>query len=230
MKRFVIKQSKTIRQKVYDYLRYEILNGHFRAGDRLVEAEIGNRIGTSRTPVREAFHYLERERLITPIPRVGYIVSEINEKELDELCELRLVLESLALQWAMKRAPSKLIESLKENISRAEKLLTGDDIKSFVESDSNFHDIISDYADSGRLQEITEGIRSYLTRYRIQSIYTKENVERAIAGHNAVLQKIEAGDILSAQNSLREHIVQSRDDILYFGLKIQPLKIGSIGN
>lgn len=227
MKRFAIKRCKTIRQKVHEYLRDEILTGNYPAGVRLVEAEIGNRVGASRTPVREALQCLERERLITSIPKVGYIVSEINEKELDELCELRLALESLALQWAMQNEYQKLIASLQENIRRTELNFSNGDITSFVETDSEFHATVSNYSNSIRLQEIGQNLRSYMRRYRLQSIYTKENVERAINGHKAVLLAIEAGDVKSAQKALCDHIVQGRNDMMLFGLTHQRSQIRS---
>ena len=82
-----------------------------------------------------------------------------------------------------------------------------------------FHDLISRVADSGRLMEMTNNIRRYMLRYRIQSIYRQDNVQRALNGHSAVLAAIEAGDKNGAQRALRLHIKQSKKDILYFGFK-----------
>ncbi|UCD82833.1 MAG: GntR family transcriptional regulator, partial [Desulfobacterales bacterium] len=79
MKKLVIRPSKSIREKVHEYLREEILNGRIKAGDRLVESDLANRIGTSRTPVREALHTLEREGLVESLHRVGYAVRPISE-------------------------------------------------------------------------------------------------------------------------------------------------------
>src|SRR5210317_237540 len=101
MKKLVIRPSKTIREKVYEYLREGILNGTIRSGDRLVESDLADRIGTSRTPVREALHSLEREGLVESLHRVGYLVCPINELEVSELSEIRLALEALALRWAL---------------------------------------------------------------------------------------------------------------------------------
>jgi len=66
---------------------------------------------------------------------------------------------------------------------------------------------------------MTNSIRRYMLRYRIQSIYTMDNVRRAIDGHKAVLKAIENGDKKAAQRALRAHIKQSEKDILYFGFK-----------
>jgi DNA-binding GntR family transcriptional regulator len=71
MRRLVIKNTKTIRRKIYDYLREQLLNGEFQSHQQLIEARIARDLGTSRTPVREALHSLELEGLIESIPRVG---------------------------------------------------------------------------------------------------------------------------------------------------------------
>jgi len=219
MKKLVIRPSKTIREKVYEYLREEILNGKIRSGDRLVETDLADRIGTSRTPVREALHTLEREGLVESLHRVGYVVRPISELEVSELCDIRLALEALALRWALSKDPVKLANAMRDNLCRCEEQIVAGNLKAFVEMDSQFHDLISRIADSSRLMEMTNSIRRYMLRYRIQSIYTKENVHRAIHGHKAVLKAIENGDKKAAQRALRAHIKQSEKDILYFGFK-----------
>ena len=219
MKKLVIRPRKSIREKVYEYLREEILNGKIKAGDRLVESNLADHIGTSRTPVREALHTLEREGLVESVHRVGYVVSPISELEVSELCEIRLSLESLALRLALNKDPQGLADLLRENLSRCEQLLAEGDLKAFVEMDAQFHDLISRIADSSRLMEMTNSIRRYMLRYRIQSIYSQENVQRAIVGHRAVLKAVEDGDKKAAQRALRAHIKQSKKDILYFGFK-----------
>jgi len=222
MKKLVIRPAKTIREKVYEYLREGILNGTIKAGGRLVESDLADNIGTSRTPVREALHTLEREGLVESLHRVGYVVRPISELEVSELCEIRLVLEALALRWALHKDASGLVRMMRENLSRADKLFADGDMKAFVEVDEQFHDLISKVADSTRLMEMTNSIRRYMLRYRIQSIYTEDNVRRAIAGHRSVLKAIEDGDKKAAQRALGAHIKQSKKDILHFGFKEQP--------
>ncbi len=221
MKKLVIKPEKTIRQKVYEYLRETILGGEIKSGERLVESDIAGRIGTSRTPVREALHALEREGLLESIPRIGYVVTAISETEVWELSGIRLALEDLALQWALAKDPRKLVEGLRENVHRAEALLEAGDVTFFIEMDAQFHEIISKIADSKKLTEMTQSIRRHMLRYRIHSIYTAENVQRAISGHKAVLDAIVNGNTQKAKDALHAHIEQSRKDILFYGFKNQ---------
>ena len=216
MKKIVIEQPKTIRQKVYEHLRKAIFMGEIKPGDRLVESEIGNSIGTSRTPVREALHTLEREKLISAIPRVGYVVKDISKDELEDLSEIRLALETLALRWALESDGEGLYRSLHENISQSEHLLEIGDIKSFVEMDSHYHEIISKFANSERLQELTQSIRQYMIRYQIHSLYDIENIHRALSGHKKILKAIEKKDISAALLALSNHIKQSKKDIIHY--------------
>jgi DNA-binding GntR family transcriptional regulator len=219
MKKLVIRPSKSIREKVHEYLREEILNGRIKAGERLVESDLADRIGTSRTPVREALHTLEREGLVESLHRVGYVVRPISELEVSELCEIRLSLEALALRWALRKDPAGLADAMRENLANCEQRIAKGDLKAFVELDAQFHELIPRIADSSRLMEMTNSIRRYMLRYRIQSIYTEDNVLRAIGGHQAVLKAIEDGDNKAAQRALRAHIRQSKKDILHFGFK-----------
>jgi DNA-binding GntR family transcriptional regulator len=219
MKKLVIRPNKTIREKVYEYLREGILSGKIKSGDRLVESDLAERIGTSRTPVREALHTLEREGLIESLHRVGYVVHPISELEVSELCQIRLALEALALRWALSKDPAGLARAMRKNLSRCDQRVAAGDLKAFIELDAQFHDLISEVADSRRLKEMTNSIRRYMLRYRIQSIYTEDNVRRAIAGHRSVLKAIEDGDKKAAQRALAAHIKQAKKDILYFGFK-----------
>ena len=219
MKKLVIKPEKTIRQKVYEHLRETILNGEIEPGERLVESDMAKRIGTSRTPVREALHTLEREGLLESIPRIGYMVTSISEAEVSDLSGIRLALEDLALRWALEKNPENLVKELKGNIERSETLLAAGDVTFFIEMDAQFHQIISETADSKQLSEITQTIRRQMLRYRIQSIYTSENVERAIAGHRQVFEAVSVGNVQKAREALYAHIEQSRKDILFYGFK-----------
>lgn len=216
IKKINIEQPKTIRQKVYEYLQQAIIKGDVKPGERLVESEIGKAIGTSRTPVREALHTLEREKLIESIPRVGYVVKGISKEELEDISEIRLVLETLALRWAYENDADGLARSLEEIVSKSEYLLELGDLKSFSDMDSSFHEIISRYASSERLQELTLSVRQHMIRYQVHSLYDIENIYRAIAGHKKIVQALKEQDLNGALLELNNHIKQSKKDITHY--------------
>jgi DNA-binding GntR family transcriptional regulator len=222
MRRLVIKTSSTIRRKIYDFLREQLLSGEIQPHQHLVEAKIARDIGTSRTPVREALHSLELEGLIESIPRVGYLVKPISEHEVEEICEIRAAIEGLAARWAMEKAYEKLGAELEKNISVAEDKVSKGDVRAFVDMDAQFHEIISKFSGSKRLLELAQTLRRHMLRYRIQSIYSVDNVIRAIEGHKGIVQAIKKRDLDEVNQAIRNHMEQSKKDVLRYAFKETP--------
>lgn len=219
MRRLIIKNPKTIRKKVYDYLREQLLSGEIAPHEHLIEAKIAQEIGTSRTPVREALHNLEMEGLIKSIPRVGYVVKPISEQEVEEICEIRAVIEMLGTRWAVAKACQKVIEELEENIRLSEKEVISEKPKAFVELDARFHEIIAKHSGSQRLLELAQMLRRHMLRYRIESIYSVDNVLRAIEGHRGILEAIKKADPEEVNQAIQSHLQQSKKDILKYAFK-----------
>jgi DNA-binding GntR family transcriptional regulator len=222
MRRLVIKNEKTIRRKTYEYLREKLLNGEIPPGQHIIEAKIAKDLGTSRTPVREAFHSLELEGLIESIPRVGYVVTSTSEEEVEEICEIRMAIEGVAARWAMEKAHKKLIEELKINISISGGRVSKGNAKAFIDLDARFHEIIARHSGSQRLLELAQTLRRHMLRYRIQSIYSVENVLRAIDGHKGILRAIEKRDLEELNKAIRYHMEQSKSEILRYAFKETP--------
>ena len=221
MRRLVIKSSKTIRRKIYDHLREQVLSGEIPPHQHLVEAKIASETGTSRTPVREALHSLELEGLIEAIPRVGYVVKPISEAEVSEICEIRVAVEGLAARWAVQNAREKLAGELKESIDTCEEEVVRGNVKAFVEMDAQFHEIISRFSGSKRLLELAQTLRRHMIRYRVQSIHSSENVLRAIEGHKGIVRAMEKGDLEGVSRAIKDHLEQSKTDILKFASKVE---------
>lgn len=224
MPRLVIKDTKTIRKRIYEHLREQLLNGEIAPPEHLIEAKIAKELGTSRTPVREALHSLELEGLIESIPRVGYVVKAISEEEVEEICEMRMAIEGVAVRWAMEKAYKKLVEELEKNISIAEEKVSKGNVRSFVDMDAQFHEIISKFSGSKRLLELAQTLRRHMLRYRIQSIYSVDNVLRAIEGHKGIAQAIRKRDLEEVNQAIRHHMEQSKSDILRYAFKEAPDK------
>ena len=222
MRKFTIKNTKSIRQKIYGHLREQLLSGDILPHQHLIETKIAKDLGTSRTPVREALHSLELEGLIESIPRVGYLVKPISEEEVEEICEIRGAIEKVAARWAIEKASQKLMEALRKNILISEERTTHGNPKAFVELDAQFHDIIASLSGSKRLQTLTQTLRRHMLRYRIQSIYLTDNVLRAIEGHKRILRAIEKADIDEINRAIEYHLGQVKKDVLKYAFKETP--------
>lgn len=216
MKKLRLAHTESIRKKVHKYIKEKILRGEISQGERIYEGRLAKEIGVSRTPVREALHALEHEGLLVSRPRSGYFVKPISKEEVYEICEIRKVIEGLALAWAIKRHKERLIRELRRNIELCEKRLKNNDVKSFVDMDARFHEIIADLSGSERILELARALRRHMLRYRIQSIYVKDNVERAIEGHKKILSAVEEGSEKKIEEALKSHMDTSKEDILQY--------------
>jgi DNA-binding GntR family transcriptional regulator len=218
-KKLIIRDSTTIRKKVFNHLREQILRGEIGPHERLVETKIAEEIGTSRTPVREALHSLELEGLIESIPRVGYTVKAISDQEVGEICEIRCTIENLAARWAVEKARVRLIKELRRNIDLAEECVSRGDVGAFVELDAQFHEIIARLSGSQRLLELSQTLRRHMLRYRVESIYLPGTALRAIEGHKGILRAIEKGDSEGIPEAIRFHLEQSKKDTVRYAFK-----------
>ena len=222
MARFIIKDNETIRKKVYHHIREKILNGEIAPGERLIETRLAHDIGTSRTPVREALHSLELEKLIKSIPRVGYIVEGMDVQELEQICEIRSVIEALATRWAMEKSNKKLAKDLMKNVAKQEKALSKNRLQEYIELDAQFHDIIAKLSGSDRLLELDQTLRRHMLRYRAHVVYAIDTAIRSVEGHRRIVNAIEEGNTAKAIETLQRHLQQSKEDILQYVLSERP--------
>jgi DNA-binding GntR family transcriptional regulator len=217
----IIETPVSIRQKVYIFLRNQILSNHILAGTRLVEGRLAKQINVSRTPIREALHILEMEDLIESIPRVGYRVKELRWEDVEELCEIRAVNEILAARWAMKRITPQELAAMKHNINTAEAEIQAGNPEYFVERDAEFHEMLVKASGSQRLLELCQMFRRHMLRYRIESLYVAESGLRAVSGHRRVLECLEKKDDIGIEAAIREHLEQSKRDIRRFAFEMK---------
>lgn len=130
-----------LRDVVFNTLRRAILRGELKPGERLMEIQLANKLGVSRTPIREAIRKLELEGLVLMIPRRGAEVAEITEKNLRDVLEVRCALEELAVQLACDRMDAEGLVRLKEAAEKFREVLDSDDITQIAQADVLFHDV-----------------------------------------------------------------------------------------
>ena len=129
-----------LRDVVFNTLRKAILRGELKPGERLMEIQLANKLGVSRTPIREAIRKLELEGLVLMIPRKGAEVAQITEKNMRDVLEVRKALEELAVQLACEKITDEEIEEMKKAAEEFKMILKGKDITEIAEADDVFHD------------------------------------------------------------------------------------------
>ncbi len=207
-------QSLPLRETVFQTLRKAILTGKLSPGERLTEIRLGNLLGTSRTPIREAIRKLELEGLVTIIPGSGARVAQITEEELQEVMEIRLALDALCARLASRRITDEERERLMAaNVTFKEAVAKGDQI-AITEADVDFHDVILSAAKNLKLSSILERLADNLYRYRFEYIRDEHRYDRLIREHDSLVQAILAGDEETAAKSAIIHVENQRESIL----------------
>lgn len=213
-KGLVINQPEPIRKQVYTYLREQILNHTIESSSRLVESQIAKEIGSSRTPVREALHLLEKDGFIEAIPRVGYRVKKLRWKELEEIFEIRWINESLACKWAIRNIDVKNIRALEKNIKDTEQVVNNGTHHLFLNYDEEFHGILVQASGSRHLYELCQHLRRLMLRYRTESIVrSKPTIKKALEGHIQIFNNLKNKNVKGIEKALEEHLHWSKEDI-----------------
>jgi len=214
MKKLRIQNYPTIREQVYNYTRRAILSGEISPGERLVEDKLSKEIGTSRTPIREALHKLEMEKLVQSLPRVGYVVREINKAEIEEICEIRVALETLAIKWASTKITLKELARLEKIILMTEKHIQRNETQAVVNLDTEFHGILCRASKSQRLEEISQSLRDYILKFRMKGLCFPEISRRSNEGHRRILQAIKRKDLKKIESAVRFHLGRTKKDLM----------------
>lgn len=157
-----------LRDVVFNTLRQAILRGELKPGERLMEIQLANKLGVSRTPIREAIRKLELEGLVLMIPRKGAEVAEITEKSLRDVLEVRRALEELAVQLVCEKITEEEIEELKAAAREFENVLKDGDITKIAEADVRFHDVIYMATDNQKLIQLLNNLREQMYRFRVE--------------------------------------------------------------
>ncbi len=195
-----------LRDVVFNTLRQAILRGELSPGERLMEIQLAERLGVSRTPIREAIRKLELEGLVLMIPRKGAEVAKISEKSLRDVLEVRRSLEELAAELACSRMTDAQIEELARARDEFEKAVGKGDIMEMAESDERFHDVIYNGTGNARLVQILNNLREQIYRYRLEYIKDEDKRQVLLVEHDNILRAIRARHVTEAKEAMREHI------------------------
>lgn len=203
-----------LRDVVFNTLRHAILKGELEPGERLMEIALAQKLGVSRTPIREAIRKLELEGLVVMVPRKGAEVADITEKDLRDVLEVRTALEELSIELAMKNMTEKNFEELEAANETFAKNSEGDDLIKIAESDVAFHEIIYMATGNNRLIQMINNLREQMYRYRLEYIKDKSSHERLVTEHNRIIAAMKGGDISEAKAAIKLHVENQEENIL----------------
>lgn len=207
-------QDMPLRDVVFHTLRKGILRGDLKPNERLMEIKLADRLGVSRTPIREAIRMLQLEGLVVNIPRKGAHVAKITEKDLKDVLEVRTGLEDLSVKLASERITSAQIRRLQDASERFAAAAHDENLIELAEADEAFHAVIYEATGNDRLVQMLNNIKDQMYRYRVEYLKDIESRDLLSREHRSLCELLEKRNGEAAADLMQHHIKRQEEYIL----------------
>ena len=208
-----LKKHKTLREQIVSSLRESIVKGELQSGQKLTEPELAEKLGISRTPIREAFRQLESEGFLTVIPRRGAVVSSITRKEIEDFYEIKSLLEGYAARVAAEKITKKDIDKLKKINEQLEVLTDGDDVEAFFRKNNEFHNTFIALCGNEKLMELRGDLVQKFLRFRLQALAVPGRLMESVKQHRIIIKALIKKDGRLAEAIVIEHSLLSGEEL-----------------
>ncbi len=205
-------KRQSLGQEATQLLRKMLLNGHFNAGERLVEDRIAQELGISRTPLREALHRLAQEGILEKRTSGGYVLRALQRTEIEDAITIRTMLESHAASLAASRITDEQKKTLRKNLGSFRKAQESNDLTALVELNEEFHNILREGAHSPLLTQLLLELDCVVERM-LRPIISSHEVKWSDADHLCILEYIENGDAINASKAMQAHVLNAKDTL-----------------
>jgi len=210
-------KPSALKDWAYEIIKNDILNLRIPSGAQLHIEDLAAKMEISRTPVREALLRLESEGLVRAMPRVGFFVTEITRRDLEELFEIRELLEGHAAAKATHLLTDEDLAYLEHVLDLGIRAFEEDgDLHKFLETEITFHTFLIEHSQNSRLIAMMESLRDLTYRERILSLDSRENVRQSCEEHKKILGALQQRDSKLVGRLMKEHIRNVRNRLLQF--------------
>lgn len=217
-----VKQEVTdkysLRGRVFNKIREDILEGKYKDHEELKEVAIGEELGVSRTPVREAFRQLELEGLIQIVPNKGAYVTGITAKDVHDIYMIRSLLEGLCAKWATEKITEEQLEEMEENVYLADFHASKGHLDQMAELDNRFHHILYEACSSKQLQRLLVDFHEYVLRVRKKTLSNGGRGQVSNDEHRQIMEAIKSKDADKAELLANAHMINAYDNMVKNGL------------
>lgn len=195
-----------LRDVVFQTLRGAILRGELKPGERLMELQLASKLGVSRTPIREAIRMLEHEGLAITIPRKGAEVAKMTEKDMEDVLQIRTVLEDLAVRLSCEKITKTELVELRQAMEQFEEKTKLDDVVEIAKADVNFHDVLYKASDNPKLLGLLNNLREQMYRYRVEYLKDRSVYPQLMKEHHHLYEALCAKDAEKASAYTKQHL------------------------
>jgi len=205
---------KPLRDVIFDTLRQAIIVGELKPGERLMEVQLAQKMGVSRTPVREAIRKLELEGLVEMLPRKGAHVADLSVKDIMDVLEVRATLDGLASSLSASRINDDEIKVLRHLLDQFISYVEKDNLQGSIKKDVEFHDVIYHSSRNDKLIQISNNLREQVQRFRVIYIKDYSSSKELIKEHETIFDAIVSRDPEAAMQAAQIHIKNQEEAII----------------
>jgi DNA-binding GntR family transcriptional regulator len=205
-----ILRPASLRELAVRSLRASILGGELEAGNVYSAQALSERLGVSATPVREALLDLANAGLVEAIRNRGYRIVTVDDRDLDEICEVREMLEAPAMRLVVERASDEELASVEATLADLEAAAAEGDVARFLLVDRDFHLSLLSFSGNGRLVREVEQLRDQTRLVGISGLAAKGKLDQSAAEHRPILEALQRRDADAAQALMQSHIHHTR--------------------
>ena len=212
---FEISDYELLSKKVYRILKARIIKGDLTQGVKLFEAKIAEQLGVSRTPVREAIRGLAAEGLVKMTPNQGVVVINLSLEDLQEVLQIRELLEGYATSIVAKKINQDEIKKLEKIIEKMNISISKENVLAYSNSNAEFHDLIFNICGNKRLTKIYDNLSSSDHRFRLRALRNNfERLKYSLKEHREILEALKRRDSEQAGRLSQRHIENVLKNIL----------------
>lgn len=209
-----INDKYSLRGRVYQRIRSDIINGVYKNHEELREVAIGENLGVSRTPVREALRQLELEGLVEIIPNKGAYVSSITQKDVHDIYMIRSVLEGMCARWATDNITPEKLEEMEEVLYLTEFHSEKNHGEQVTAMDNRFHEILYEACNSKRLQHMLSDLHEYSFHVRTKSLSDHQRSVSSTDEHRQIMEAMKAHDGDLAEKLANQHVINAYTNMM----------------
>jgi DNA-binding GntR family transcriptional regulator len=202
--------SGSLAEQVYKELHWAVITGKIPSGTRLVESVLAEQMGVSRTPVREALQKLVSDGSVYAIPRAGYIVEDMSERDVVDLFMARAAVERIIVRLAAERITPDELNRLEANLKEMTKLLKGPLTNEMIDLDTEFHQLLSRAARSKTLYELNQLLIRRTLRFRVFCLRVPEIAKVTRDGHELIVKALKSNDPKKAEEAILSHLEDTK--------------------
>ena len=217
---FDLQNHRPLREIVYEELKREILVGEIAPGTRMMEIELADEMGVSRTPVREAIRKLEKEGLVTIEPRKGAYASDVSIKDMVDVLEVREDLEAMAAAMAAQKVNKNEKQALIEATMEYKEAVESERTEDIIRCDEKFHQLIVNCSGNKTLVQLFSQVQELALRFRYLYYDDFSRYERMPMEHREIEEAILSGDYEKARVAAGEHVKKLKQFVIDEGEKI----------